>query len=143
MQLITSLTRLDGAIQNAVHSYIDHSNAVLGGKQALDHTMLNVLGNLAAASSGTAIAAIKDETESEDKKKKKRVVKPKDPNAPKRPLTAYLLYLEDMRPTIQQELGDVQKRGDISAEGTRRWHKLTKEEQQVSLPTTQKQGYQH
>lgn len=67
--------------------------------------------------------------------KQKRVKKekvPRDPNAPKRPLTAYLLYLETMRPKIQEDLGgEGQKRGDISREGTERWNKLPDSEKEV------------
>jgi len=119
---------LNGAIEGAIKAYITHSNNVLEGKEALSHESLNVLNNVSqqVAQTGANIKA-----EDEVKPKRRRIAKPKDPNAPKRPLTAYLLYLEEMRPTIQQDLGEGQKRGDISSEGTRRWHTLTPEQQQV------------
>lgn len=121
--------QLNGAIEGAIKAYITHSNHVLEGTETLNHESLNILSNISlhVAQAGQKI---KDE-EVEEKPKRKRTVKPKDPNAPKRPLTAYLLYLEEMRPIIQQDLGEGQKRGDISAEGTRRWHLLTSAEQQV------------
>lgn len=127
--------RLDGSIRDAVHAYIDHSNAVLGGTEAIDHKTLNVMNWMASTAMPSVSAApapaatIKDE----DGKpvRKKRTNPPKDPNAPKRPVTAYLLYLDEMRPVIQAELGEGQSRGDISVEGTRRWKQLTDAEQQV------------
>lgn len=123
--------QLNGAIEGAIKAYITHSNHVLEGTEALNHESLNILSNISrhVAQAGQKI---KDEDLVDEKPKRKpRTVKPKDPNAPKRPLTAYLLYLEEMRPIIQQDLGEGQKRGDISAEGTKRWHLLTSDEQQV------------
>jgi len=122
--------QLNGAIEGAIKAYITHSNNVLEGTEALNHESLNILSNISrhVAQAGQNI---KDEDVDEKPKRKPRTVKPKDPNAPKRPLTAYLLYLEEMRPIIQQDLGEGQRRGDISAEGTKRWHQLTSGEQQV------------
>ena len=122
--------QLHGAIDTAIKAYINHSNSVLGGTDALTHESLNVLNSLAAAANGISLGRVKEEDESKEKTRKKR--KPKDPNAPKRPLTAYLLFLEDKRPEIQADMSEGQKRGDISVEGTRRWHALKEEEQQVS-----------
>lgn len=122
--------QLNGAIENAVKAYINHTNSVTDSSEALSHENLNVLNNLMTI----AHAASPDNAKEEDvteKGKRKRKSKPKDPNAPKRPLTAYLLYLEDKRPEIQKDLGEGQKRGDISAEGTRRWHGLDEAAQQV------------
>lgn len=110
---------------------------MLGGKDAIDHNSLNVMAWNGAAAAGTLSAPADDDAAPEKKKRKLRAYKPKDPNAPKRPLTAYLLYLDDMRPQIQAELGGGQKRGDISSEGTRRWNKLPESEQQVRVARVQ------
>ena len=71
------------------------------------------------------------------KKRKKRAYKPRDPNAPKRPLTAYFRYLGEARPTIQAEINTnpelhktTGKPGDISRIATDRWNALTAEQQQ-------------
>ncbi|PNS14160.1 hypothetical protein CAC42_6673 [Sphaceloma murrayae] len=132
--VVTSWTRLHGALQSAIQAYIEHSNAVLKGEKALDQSSLNLLISAAAAASTSADAALptteaaprdlKFEDDG-DKKKRKRSKAPKDPNAPKRPLTAYLLYLAEMRPVIQAQLGVDQRRGDISSEGTKRWNQET------------------
>ncbi|KAF2223475.1 hypothetical protein BDZ85DRAFT_281405 [Elsinoe ampelina] len=139
--VITSWTRLHGALQSAIQAYIDHSNAVLGGEKALDQSGLNLLMNAAVApvtAADTVVPTteavpreIKFEGDDGEKKKRTRAKAPKDPNAPKRPLTAYLLYLEEMRPIIQNDLGPGQRRGDISSEGTRRWHELSDAAKQV------------
>ena len=119
--------QLNGAIQGAISAYINHSNSVLGGDLAINHEALNLLNN--------DFTTVKQEDDAAAangaKGKRKRNAKPKDPNAPKRPITAYLLFLETERANIQQSLGPEQKRGDISVEGTRRWHALDPAEQQV------------
>lgn len=70
-----------------------------------------------------------------DGSKKKRQYKPRDPNAPKRPLTAYFRYLQEMRPKIAAEVqargppADGNKAGDISKIATERWNSLPAGEQ--------------
>ena len=71
------------------------------------------------------------------KKRKKRAYKPRDPNAPKRPLTAYFRFLGENRGTIAKEIQDDPERfansgkpGDISRIATERWNALTKDEQE-------------
>ena len=69
----------------------------------------------------------------ENSKKRKRA--PVDPNAPKRPVTAYFLYMKTHRPKIQEELGPGVSAKDVADEGTRRWNAKTKEEQHVRINT--------
>ena len=71
------------------------------------------------------------------KKRKKRNYKQRDPNAPKRPLTAYFRYLGENRGAIQQEIQSNPdlyqtpgKPGDISRIATDRWNALSKEQQE-------------
>jgi len=45
----------------------------------------------------------------------------KDPNAPKRPLSAYLLWLGDNRAAIAKALPDGHKFGDVAKAGGERW----------------------
>lgn len=78
-------------------------------------------------------------------KRKKRAYKPRDPNAPKRPLTAYFRYLGEVRNTISDELQkDPEKYkdvagqpGDISKIATTRWQQMTEEQK-----APYKQAYQ-
>lgn len=64
------------------------------------------------------------------KEKKKRV---QDPNAPKRPLTPYFLYMQTARPIIAEDLGSEFAKGAVSTEGVRRWKDMAKSDKQVCL----------
>jgi transcriptional regulator HMO1 len=69
------------------------------------------------------------------KKRKKRAYKARDPNAPKRPLTAYFRYLGEVRHSISEELQknpenfkDVAGQpGDISRIATARWQQMSED----------------
>lgn len=75
---------------------------------------------------GHVVAAAAD-----PKKKEKRPYKARDPNAPKRPLTAYFRFLREVRPFIAQEVAKTpdgqgtNKAGDISKIATERWKAMT------------------
>lgn len=55
----------------------------------------------------------------EDRKERKK--RTHDPNAPKRPLTPYFLYMQTARPIIGTDLGEEAPKGAVQAEGQRRW----------------------
>jgi len=146
---------LSSSIDKAVKAYIDHTNVVLAGDSSLNVSYLTqpfdqlantaqlaqqVLhaaptsvvpqGNGAISTAGADVA-----TTPGTEVKKKRKYKQRDPNAPKRPLTAYFRYLQEQRGPLSAELaaaagGTPQKPGDLSKEATERWNKLTKDEQQ-------------
>ncbi|KAL1296605.1 hypothetical protein AAFC00_000098 [Neodothiora populina] len=123
--LITSWVTLEGALRDATRAYISHSNAVLAGtKSVLDTSNLD-LTTFVVNQLPPVAADVKGDEPTEAKAKLKRQRKPKDPNAPKRPLTAYLAWLGDNRQRIHAELGSGQGRGGISSEGTKRWHALS------------------
>ncbi|KAH0273720.1 hypothetical protein KCU83_g6839, partial [Aureobasidium melanogenum] len=123
--LITSWVALDNALKNTITAYIDHSNAWLGGTVDLDPSMIDLgkflqTGELVTIGGGPPAAP----------EKKQRKKAERDPNQPKRPLTAYLLWLGENREKIHAELGPDQKRGEISSEGTKRWNALPEEVKQ-------------
>ena len=60
---------------------------------------------------------------------KRRQRKRHDPNAPKRALTPYFLYMQNNRSQIAEDLGEGARPIDVSAEGTNRW---------VNMPEVQK-----
>jgi transcriptional regulator HMO1 len=66
------------------------------------------------------------------KVKRKRVKKEKDPNAPKRPLTAFFLYSTYARPLVKSDLGDKSAPVDINNEILRRWQNMSEAEKNVS-----------
>ena len=161
-QLTGAFLNLNSAIDNALRAYVDHTRVVLNGDATLDVSFLaqpiglmqpaqQMMAQMALQQNGGGpVAAIapmlqngpldlpKPEDEGDGKKKrKKRAYKPRDPNAPKRPLTAYFRYLGEMRPLIQQEMTAHPDRfetsgkpGDISRIATDRWNLLKPEEQQ-------------
>ncbi|KAM0343171.1 hypothetical protein ACHAPU_008764 [Fusarium lateritium] len=63
----------------------------------------------------------------EKKERKKRTI---DPNAPKRPLTPYFLYMQHARSIIANDLGAEAPKGAVQEEGQRRWAHMGPHEKQ-------------
>lgn len=133
-KVVTGLATLQDAIQTLSSAYIKHTNAVLGEhgagldvEAALsrigDNLLDSSLGDLNALSPSRTIAG-------DDKKERKK--RQHDPNAPKRPLTPFFLYMQTARPIIATDLGPEFAKGAVSAEGTRRWSTMSQEDKQVS-----------
>lgn len=117
-------------------AYINHSNTVLGRKpEDFDLGIINSGITNALYQNGLLTRPSSPGAKSEaggDKKKRKRN---HDPNAPKRALTPYFLYMQHNRPQIQKELGDDNvKPKDVAEEGTRRWGSMTDVEKAVCCP---------
>eukprot|EP01061_Rhynchopus_euleeides_P046339 TRINITY_DN874_c0_g1_i1.p1 TRINITY_DN874_c0_g1~~TRINITY_DN874_c0_g1_i1.p1 ORF type:complete len:228 (+),score=150.90 TRINITY_DN874_c0_g1_i1:39-686(+) len=71
-----------------------------------------------------------DEDEEEEKPKRKRGGKAKkDPNAPKKPLTAYFLFANSVRQEIRDENPDF-KMTEVTKETGRRWGELDEDDKQ-------------
>lgn len=66
--------------------------------------------------------------------KKERKKRTHDPNAPKRPLTPYFLYMQHARSIIANDLGAEAPKGAVQGEGQRRWANMGPHEKQVSRP---------
>lgn len=66
---------------------------------------------------------------SDDKKEKKKRVH--DPNAPKRPLTPFFLYMQTARPIIAADLGPDQPKKAVGVEGVRRWKEMAEGDKQL------------
>ncbi|KFX92362.1 hypothetical protein V490_05426 [Pseudogymnoascus sp. VKM F-3557] len=124
--VVTGLATLQDAIQTLSSAYIKHTNAYLGDNSAGlevesalsrlgDNPLLGGLGGFRAPTPAQAPVV---ETK---KEKKKRV---HDPNAPKRPLTPYFLYMQTARPIIAGDLGPEVAKGAVSNEGVRRWRDM-------------------
>ncbi|EHA54442.1 hypothetical protein MCOR27_011423 [Pyricularia oryzae] len=60
--------------------------------------------------------------------KKERKKRQHDPNAPKRPLTPYFLYMQTARPIIADDLGADAAKGAVQEEGQRRWSTMSARE---------------
>lgn len=131
---------LSSSIDRAVKAYIDHTNVVLAGDASLDVSMLQQpfhdiaapqLAQLALAHQQQDAQAAVPPTDADGKKK--RNYKPRDPNAPKRPLTAYFRYLQEQRAPLAEQMAKINdapsKPGDISKAATERWKSMSEEEQ--------------
>jgi len=66
--------------------------------------------------------------------KKERKKRSHDPNAPKRPLTPYFLYMQHARSIIANDLGPESPKGAVQEEGQRRW---------ASMSAQEKDGWNH
>ncbi|KAM4058601.1 HMG (high mobility group) box domain-containing protein [Hirsutella rhossiliensis] len=60
--------------------------------------------------------------------KKERKKRTHDPNAPKRPLTPYFLYMQHARSIIANDLGAEAPKGAVQEEGQRRWAHMSPNE---------------
>lgn len=133
-QVIVALATLQSSVQDLSRAYINHANTVLGpsGGSALDSNLTDILSGsgLLSARTQADIGAAPAEAEAEGKKKRKRT--PHDPNAPKRALTPYFLYMQSARATIARELGEQAKPKEVADEGTRRWTEMSPSEKSVS-----------
>lgn len=136
-QVIVALATLQSSVQDLSRAYIQHANTVLTpgkhGLNPIDANLTSILtesGLLAGRPADAAPAAA--EAEVDGKKKRKRT--PHDPNAPKRALTPYFLYMQSARAQIAKELGDSAKPKEVADEGTRRWTEMSPAEKSVCLP---------
>jgi hypothetical protein len=139
--VVTGLATLQDAIQTLSSAYIKHTNAVLGEHGAgldvdsalarLGDNPLLRLGefNRVASPAFKAVAPLESPVEKKDVKEKKK--RQHDPNAPKRPLTPFFLYMQTARPIIATELGPDAAKGAVSAEGTKKWGDMEKDDKQL------------
>jgi hypothetical protein len=138
-KVVTGLATLQDAIQTLSTAYIKHTNAVLGEHGAgldvdsalakLGDNPLLKLGELNRAISPSKSNAAGGDAAAGDKKERKK--RQHDPNAPKRPLTPFFLYMQTARPIIATDLGAEAAKGAVSAEGTRRWGTMAADDKQV------------
>lgn len=133
---------LSSSVDRAVKAYIDHTNVILAGDASLaslDVSMLQQPFNNLAAPQLAQLALAHQQSELnavpvvDADGKKKRNYKPRDPNAPKRPLTAYFRYLQEQRGPAAEEMAKsgngTGKPGDISKAVTERWKAMSEEDQ--------------
>ena len=134
-KVIVALATLQNSVQDLSKAYINHANTVLNPGRAgtLDLNLTTTLldsGLLHRAPS----PGMKQEAPTEVKKKRKRAAH--DPNAPKRALTPYFLYMQSARPQIAQELGSNAKPKEVADEGTRRWSVMPEPDKNVCYMVT-------
>jgi hypothetical protein len=135
-KVVTGLATLQDAISTLSTAYIKFTNGVLGEHGAgldinliaanlADNPLLGSIQQLARAATPPKAA----EGAATDKKERKK--RQHDPNAPKRPLTPFFLYMQTARPIIANDLGPEAAKGAVSTEGTRRWSTMLPADKQV------------
>jgi hypothetical protein len=77
-----------------------------------------------------------DDEEGGVKRRRKRTIKPKDPNAPKKPATPYFLFCTEGRNTVKNDMGPTATFRDVQTELKARWEALSQEEKNVRPPHT-------
>ncbi|KAF1811284.1 hypothetical protein P152DRAFT_459687 [Eremomyces bilateralis CBS 781.70] len=129
---ISGLQAIHGATGDLLKAYINHTNAQLGGHpaSASDLPLPDFLNSAAIRavdhSVVDGVAGVKP--------KRKREKKIRDPNAPRRPSTAYFLFSEHARPTIRKDFADAGKEikpAEVNEEALRRWRILPESEKDV------------
>ncbi|KAK2801230.1 hypothetical protein FQN50_007790 [Emmonsiellopsis sp. PD_5] len=131
LKVIVSLATLQSAVSDLSRAYINHANTVLNrGPSTLD------LGGITSSllenhilSGGRGLSPSARPETAAGKKKRKRA--PHDPNAPKRALTPYFLYMQHNRASIAQELGENARPKEVADEGTKRWAEMPENEKKV------------
>jgi HMG (high mobility group) box len=132
-KVIVALATLQNSVQDLSKAYINHANTVLNPGRAgtLDLNLTTTLLDSGLLTHRAPSPGMKQEQPAEAKKKRKRAAH--DPNAPKRALTPYFLYMQSARPQIAAELGSNAKPKEVADEGTRRWSIMPEADKNVSL----------
>jgi hypothetical protein len=145
--LQSSLTHVQHGLSELLGAYITHTASIIAGEGGtLDSLQLppQIAANANAAieaahSAGNSLAQAVNATAPVDagKKKRKREKKEKDPNAPKRPLTAAFLYAQAARPIVRQDLegqlepGHKLEPNAVNLEVTKRWNEMDEDHKEV------------
>lgn len=129
-QAVGRLTTILELLRSFTTDYIRQTNLLLGEPTA-DGGQGDLLANFENAAAGLIghpIGEIAPPVE-EKKERKKRT---HDPDAPKRPLTPYFLYMQTARSIIATDLGPDAPKGAVQEEGQRRWATMDGQEKLVS-----------
>lgn len=128
------LMALQSYIADLSKAYLEHANSVInGGSATIDIPALPV-GLSSHFDLGMRATSPGAKSEAGGPKKRKRA--PVDPNAPKRALTPYFLFMQSNRAQIAQDLGPNVKPKEVADEGTRRWQNMEPKEKEVSSSAT-------
>ncbi|KYK56753.1 high mobility group protein [Drechmeria coniospora] len=106
--------------------YVRQTNLLLGEPtpEGVPNDLLSSFENAAAQ----LMMPISEQLQPPVEEKKERKKRTHDPNAPKRPLTPYFLYMQHARSIIANDLGAEAPKGAVQAEGQRRWAHMSTNE---------------
>jgi hypothetical protein len=108
--------------------YVRQTNLLLG--ESSDGAQGDLLSSFENAAAQLMMPVPEMAPAVEEKKERKK--RTHDPNAPKRPLTPYFLYMQHARSIIANDLGADAPKGAVQGEGQRRWAQMTPTEKLVS-----------
>ncbi|KAL2259124.1 hypothetical protein VTK26DRAFT_7325 [Humicola hyalothermophila] len=119
------LQTIQDLIRSFSQDYLRQTNLLIGEGTTLDNEpslehLASGLGNLVQTT------FVPQQPPVEEKKERKK--RTHDPNAPKRPLTPYFLYMQTARPIIASDLGDQAPKRAVQDEGQRRWSVMSPHE---------------
>ncbi|KAL7762343.1 hypothetical protein ACKLNR_008878 [Fusarium oxysporum f. sp. zingiberi] len=121
------LTTILDLLRSFTADYVRQTNLLLGEPTA-EGSQDNLLANFEHAAQQLIMPIPELAPPVEEKKeRKKRTI---DPNAPKRPLTPYFLYMQHARSIIANDLGSEAPKGAVQEEGQRRWAHMGPQEKQ-------------
>lgn len=119
-------TTLLGLMKNFSDDFLRQTNLLLGEPTHFDNgggpSMQALMANLDGI--GGQLEGLAAPVEEKKERKKRQ----HDPNAPKRPLTPYFLYMQTARPIIANDLGPDAAKGAVQEEGQRRWAAMSPSE---------------
>ncbi|ERS95966.1 high mobility group protein [Sporothrix schenckii 1099-18] len=116
------LSTIQELLKNFSGEYLRQTNLLLGEGAGVDGVGeligfdTGLLPPVGAVLPPVAVAVAPAADEKKERKKRTH-----DPNAPKRPLTPYFLYMQTARPIIANDLGPEAPKGAVQEEGQRRW----------------------
>ena len=121
-QVYQRLQTIQDLIRSFSQDYLRQTNLLIGEGTNLENgnELDRIAGSLANLVPATFVAPLPAVEEKKERKKRTH-----DPNAPKRPLTPYFLYMQTARPIIANDLGDQVPKGAVQDEGQRRWSVMT------------------
>ncbi|KAI9367454.1 hypothetical protein BJX61DRAFT_528362 [Aspergillus egyptiacus] len=126
--VLASLAQLQSAAFELSRAYIHHTNTVLGQDSSVGDLTAVTAGITASLRDSGLLGAPAAPEAGETKKRKRNKA---DPNAPKRALTPFFLFMHHNRQIIAEELGPDARKQDVSNEGARRWAEMPEAQKEV------------
>lgn len=117
LQVYARLATIQDLLKTFAQDYLRHTNLLLG--EGTNFGDVPDFAGVENAFAGFIPPPMVPAPVVEEKKERKK--RTHDPNAPKRPLTPYFLYMQTARPIIASDLGEGAPKGAVQEEGQRRW----------------------
>ncbi|KAK3394336.1 hypothetical protein B0H63DRAFT_517468 [Podospora didyma] len=124
------LQTIQELIKSFSNDYLRQTNLLIGEGTSIEGGGTGELDNIAGALQNLLPGGVFAPPLPAVEEKKERKKRTHDPNAPKRPLTPYFLYMQTARPIIASDLGEEAPKGAVQEEGQRRWSVMGSAEKQ-------------